>query len=96
MRPATSLASLGVHLDRLAVLARVVLALEQALRQTPERELLDAWKRYCRLIDREASFVCDGRTIVGTVVELDPHLGLIVRRSSGELVHLPAATTSTR
>ena len=94
-RTATSLVSLGVHLDRLAVLVRVLAALDRALRQTPESELLDTWRRHCRVIDREASFICDGETIVGTVVDLDPHLGLIVRRSSGELVHLPAAVTST-
>ena len=92
---ATSLAALGVQLDRLAVLAAVLQALDLALRHTPEAQLLDAWRRRCHLIDREASFVCDGRPVTGTVIDLDPHLGLIVRRSTGELVHLPAAVTST-
>ena len=92
---ATSLAALGVQLDRLAVLATVLQALERALRDMPEAQLLDAWRRRCHLIDREASFVCHGRPVTGTVIDLDPHLGLIVRRSTGELVHLPAAVTST-
>ena len=92
---ATSLAALGVDLDRLAVLAVVLRALDRALRDTPEAQLLDAWRSRCHLIDREASFVCDGRPVTGTVVDLDPHLGLVVRRSTGEMVHLPAAVTST-
>ncbi len=91
---ATSLAQLGVLADRLAVLADVLLALDRALHHTPEAALLDTWRQRCRLADRPAAFRSAGRAVTGTVIDLDPRLGLIVRRASGELVHLPAATTT--
>ena len=55
---------------------------------------LDAWRRRSTLRSRPVRFAHGGREITGQVVDLDPHAGLIVRRDSGELVHLPADSTS--
>ena len=91
---ATGLAREGTPACRLAVLLALMTRLDRALSDRPLDDLLDAWRRRSTLRSRPVRFVNGGRKITGQVVDLDPHAGLIVRRDSGELVHLPADSTS--
>ena len=90
----TSLAMLGTPVDRLAVLLAVDAALDDALHHRPLHELLEQWRYRCNMLHQQVTLVADGRTVQGQVVDLDPHAGLILRSVSGELMHLPSATTS--
>ncbi|MEX0886904.1 MAG: biotin--[acetyl-CoA-carboxylase] ligase [Phycisphaeraceae bacterium] len=92
----TSLAMEGVEPDRLAVLAAVDRALDDALHRRPLDELLEQWRYRCGMLHRHVELWSGGRPVRGQVVDLDPHAGLILRTAGGELLHLPAATTSAR
>ena len=89
----TSLAMLGCVADRLRVAAELIGQCYSQLASPHENLILDEWR--CRSkLGYEQTFCNDGETITGTVIDLDPAQGLIVRRESGEAVFLPAATTS--
>ncbi len=90
----TSLAHRGAAPCRLAVLLALLAHLDRALSDRPLDELLEVWRRRSTLRSRPVRFAHGGRVITGQVVDIDPHAGLIVRRDSGELVHLPADSTS--
>lgn len=90
----TSLAMLGARADRLAVLAKVVQAMDLALDRSKPEELLTQWRKRSTLIGRSVSLSCDGKRYDGEVVDLDPNLGLILRTSTGTIVHMPASTTT--
>lgn len=90
----TSLAMHGSPVDRLLVLARVVRALDEVLEHTEPTALLDQWRSRCTQLEQPVRVRCDGRLIEGRVIDVDPHEGLILRATSGELVHLPAAKTT--
>ena len=91
---ATSLERAGAPACRLAVLLALLGRLDRALTDRPLDDLLGAWRRRSTLATRSVRFASGGSEGVGQVVDLDPHAGLIVRRDSGELVHLPADATS--
>ncbi len=93
---ATSLAMLGGDCDRLSVAATLAHHLDHWL--APEAH----WDRAIRIwrtrslhrSDELVTFMHDGRRTTGYVIDVDPAAGLIVRTQNGELVNLPAATTS--
>lgn len=91
---ATSLASHDCGADRLYVIERIVIELDKALRLSDQRAMLDEW-RACAALGQTQTFEHDNQRLTGTVLDLDPDHGLIVRRDTGEIVTLPAATTST-
>lgn len=91
---ATSLAMCGADVDRLAVLAAVMVAIDQALAHGDEDQLLAQWRARCTTLHQRVRLERDGRVTEGQVVDLDPHLGLILRTSWGAVVHLPAETTT--
>jgi BirA family biotin operon repressor/biotin-[acetyl-CoA-carboxylase] ligase len=90
----TSLAMIGRPVDRLTVLARVIESLDQALADPDAPSLIERWRQRNTLMGDRITLQCDDREIVGDVVDLDPHDGLIVRTDTGSLVHLPGATTT--
>ena len=90
----TSLAMLGARVDRLAVLLAVDAALDAALHRRPLDELLEQWRYRCNMLHQQVTLEAGGRIVQGQVVDLDPHAGLILRSVTGELMHLPSATTS--
>jgi BirA family transcriptional regulator, biotin operon repressor / biotin---[acetyl-CoA-carboxylase] ligase len=90
----TSLAMLQAGADRLTVLERTARAMDHALDRTDPQALLEHWRTRSTLIGRHVRLGCDGTDYDGEVVDLDPNLGLILRTSTGSLVHLPAATTT--
>ena len=55
---------------------------------------MDAWRVRNLFREQTLQLRSNGQTIFGTVLDLDPDSGLIVRRDSGEIVHLPSATTT--
>lgn len=91
---ATGLVREGTPACRLAVMLELLTRLDRALTDRPLDDLLDAWRRRSTLRSRPVRFANGGRVVTGQVVDLDPHAGLIVRRDSGDLVHLPADSTS--
>ncbi len=90
----TSLAMLGAHADRLAVLTQAVLAIDHALDESHADHLLEQWRERSTLIGKHVRLSCEGIDYQGEVVDLDPSLGLILRTTTGTLVHMPASTTT--
>lgn len=90
----TSLALCGVAVDRLAVLAETIAQLDAALGAGDDAAIVREWRHRNALRGDAAVFVHNGRHIRGHAIDLDLHDGLVVRCESGEIVHLPAATTS--
>jgi BirA family biotin operon repressor/biotin-[acetyl-CoA-carboxylase] ligase len=89
----TSMAMLGVEVDRLLVLAETLRQIDRALAE-PTESLLAAWRDHSTMLHHRATLRHGGHEVTGEVIDLDPTAGLIVRRDSGEIVHLPAATTT--
>lgn len=56
-------------------------------------EVVDEWRSRASL-GQTQTFEQAGQRITGEVMDLDPDHGLIIRRETGEIVTLPAATTS--
>lgn len=90
----TSFACQGWHADRLHVAENVIAQIDRNLRDPNIPVLVDQWRARNLFRDQPIKLANAGRTITGTVMDLDPDDGLIVRRDSGEIVHLPAATTT--
>lgn len=90
----TSLAMEGKEVDRLYLLSSAIRSIDIMLGQTSDRQLADEWRRRSVNLSKQIHLRCDGHDIRGEVVDLDPSAGLIVRKDTGELVHLPSATTS--
>lgn len=90
---ATSFEALGRPIDRLPIIHALGRRLIQTLENPCDAADLAAWKSLASL-GQTQTFEHNGQRITGTVLDLDPDHGLIVRRDSGEIVTLPAATTS--
>ena len=90
---ATSLETLGNPIDRLLVIQNIIRHLLDGLRSIHLASALEQWREFA-LLGQSQTFENNGQRIVGEVVNLDPEHGLIVRRDTGEIVTLPAATTS--
>jgi BirA family biotin operon repressor/biotin-[acetyl-CoA-carboxylase] ligase len=93
---ATSLTMLECEIDRLAVLSHLVRALDGALRaETDPGWLVRQWRAFNVFsADRAVTFRHNGKTVRGCVMDLDATQGLIVRTESGQIIELPAASTS--
>ncbi len=90
----TGFACEGWRADRLLVAQHVIARIDQHLRDPNIRVLVDEWRVRNLFRDQSIKLANGGQTVTGTVLDLDPDDGLIVRRDSGEIVHLPAATTT--
>lgn len=90
---ATSLAEQGSKHHRLLVLNRLVSRLLMDLQDPMSDRVPDHWRARAAL-GQTQTFEQAGQRITGEVLDLDPDHGLIVRRDTGEIVTLPAATTS--
>jgi len=82
--------------DRLRVLSDVVRELDQCLASGADiASMLRTWRAMNLFSSDEViTFEQDGKRIRGTVLDLDAREGLIVRTQDGQIIHLPAATTS--
>ncbi len=89
-----SLAMIGSARDRLRIAVDTVEAITRNLRERHEELLLAEWRARNVLHDQHVRLLADGSPVSGVVTDLDPREGLILRRDSGELIHLPAATTT--
>lgn len=90
---ATSLVELGRAMDRLRVIEAIIFELDFVLRSSTTEGILNEWRAFATL-GQTQTFEQHGQRITGEVLDLDPDHGLIVRRDTGEIVTLPAATTS--
>lgn len=79
--------------DRLHIIEHLILELTKTLQHTKPMLMLDEW-RVLAALGQTQTFEQAGQRITGEVMDLDPDHGLIVRRDTGEIVTLPAATTS--
>ncbi len=84
----------GWPADRLHVASEIILSIDQHLQADDVEPAITQWRRRNLLNQEMVSLRSEGQTITGTVIDLDPDEGLIVRRQSGEIVHLHASTTS--
>ncbi|MGB0766646.1 MAG: biotin--[acetyl-CoA-carboxylase] ligase [Phycisphaeraceae bacterium] len=90
---AVSLEELGYASDRLTIVEAVVVRLVAVLGEADPQGTLEQWRALASL-GQTQTFEQAGHRVTGEVLDLDPDHGLIVRRDSGEIVTLPAATTS--
>ena len=90
---AISMSEIGSRVDRLLVIEEILHQLGHILRQGSLAISLDEWRARAAL-GQTQTFEQAGQRVTGEVVDLDPDHGLIVRRDTGEIVTLPAATTS--
>lgn len=89
----TYLDAYGPPHDRLDVIQRIMLALDNAYTKTVPEEMLANWRALASL-GQTQTFEHNNDRITGEVIDLEPDHGLIVRRDTGEIVTLPASTTS--
>jgi len=54
----------------------------------------DIWRKHCGMINHSYRFLSDGIEYTGKCLDVDIATGLTIRLTTGEVVHLPAATTS--
>ena len=87
----TSLSEYAQVPDRLLVIEYLVNELRLRLRG--QSNPLNTWRRLAAF-GQTQTFDQGGQQITGEVLDLDPDHGLIVRRDTGEIITLPAATTS--
>lgn len=83
----------GKKLDRLYIIEKLIVELSKALQSPKPMLMLDEW-RVRAALSQTHTFEQAGQRITGEVMDLDPDHGLIIRRNTGEIVTLPAATTS--
>jgi BirA family biotin operon repressor/biotin-[acetyl-CoA-carboxylase] ligase len=92
-RRAVSLAQLGSRWTRVDVAEVLLAALDRMLR-TPAEELAMAWAARDVLLGTRRVFECDGKRVEGVVEAIRPTAFIQVRADDGDLVQLPAMTTS--
>ena len=90
----TSVQACGGRAPRLAILGDAIASLDAHLTDHTRDEMLQRWRSRSTLLGQYVTLQCAGRPISGTVVDLDPDAGLIVRTDHGALTHLPAANTT--
>lgn len=89
-----SLGGCGCEVDRL-LLADVLLdELEEALFETSDEVMIEAWRERSSLLQQRVTVLSDGRKLVGRVIDIDPGEGLLLQVENGPVVKLHAATTS--
>jgi BirA family transcriptional regulator, biotin operon repressor / biotin---[acetyl-CoA-carboxylase] ligase len=84
----------GRRIDRLPLLTEIVRRVLHWTRQPDRDAALHRWRRSCTTLGQHRRFLSDGREVAGDVLDVDLDEGLIVRRDTGELLHLPAASTT--
>ena len=89
----TSLEELGYRVNRIEVIKTIYEEIERALCAFNLNRTVKEWRAYASLGQRH-TFEHNNRQISGEVIDLDPDHGLVVRRDTGEIIMLPAATTS--
>ncbi|MEL6498301.1 MAG: biotin--[acetyl-CoA-carboxylase] ligase [Planctomycetota bacterium] len=89
---AASLVELGASTERIAVAQRVLVEIDQAVRQG-ESELMRTWRERDTLTGTHGSFLHDGSRYDGVIEAIEPTLTLVVRTRTG-IHRLPALSTS--
>ncbi len=69
-------------------------SLDVTLNQSDLEPLIAEWRQRSTILAQQARLRSNGKLIQGQVLDLDPYEGLIVRTETGEILHLPAATTT--
>ncbi len=88
--------------DRVFLLARILGALGMRgvsyNTEVPDdkrwKDIQTEWRDHCHMIGNRYRFHCDGVEYDGECIDVDISAGIIIRRDTGEIVTLPAATTS--
>jgi BirA family transcriptional regulator, biotin operon repressor / biotin---[acetyl-CoA-carboxylase] ligase len=90
----TSLSMLSVHAHRLSLLAHTLSLLENYIHKADPAFLRDHWRSRSGQLGQHITLISSGRQTSGTVLDIDPHLGLLIHSDQGPILHLPAATTT--
>ncbi len=96
--PATSLArQLGTDVERVEVVRAVLRRLDRwaaDIQAGRVEELRTAWLARCCMLNQRLTVICGGRRYVGRAVDINPMSGLLLSGDHGELIQLPAETSS--
>ena len=90
----TSLSMCNREVDRLIMLRELINALRSAANWGDDDAIKQEWLRRSLIQDGTSTFRHNGSELIGRVEGMDLDEGLIVRTQAGQLIHLPAATTS--
>lgn len=91
---ATSLAIEGASIDRLLLLSHLLAEMDTAMQADDRDAFVAEWRHRSVLLGKHVVLHHDRKRYAGEVIDLDPELGLMLRLTSGAIVHLPAATTT--
>jgi BirA family biotin operon repressor/biotin-[acetyl-CoA-carboxylase] ligase len=97
-QPATDLAAqTGSSVERTEVIRHVLRRLDHWVGQIGRGRLEDlrqGWIRRCGILNQRLAVLSAGRQYVGTVLDVNPLEGLVLRCDQGMTVHLPADASS--
>lgn len=98
VRPAASLARQAEHpVERIEVARAVLRRLDEwvaRLSRGQTRLLRDEWLQRCDMINQRIAVTCAARRYEGRVLDVSPLEGLILQQDTGQVVHLPAQSSS--
>lgn len=82
------------NFDRLRIAEELARQMDTWCAQTPLMDWLDEWKSRCEMLGQRISLRSNGHLFHGTVADIDPQRGIVLRGNSGELHFLPAAVST--
>lgn len=82
------------NIDRLRVAELLARQLDTWCANTPPANWLDEWKSRCDMLGQRISLRSNGHLFHGTVADIDPQRGIVLRGNTGELHFLPAAVST--
>lgn len=82
------------NFDRLRIAEELARQLDIWCANTPPAHWLDEWKSHCEMLGQRISLRSNGHLFHGTVADIDPQRGIVLRGNTGEMHFLPAAVST--
>lgn len=82
------------NLDRLRLAEKLARQIDYYCTGLPPADWLDQWKSRCDMLGQRISLRSSGHLFHGTVADIDPQRGIVLRGNNGELHFLPAAVST--
>lgn len=96
--PATSLARcLGGEVERVEIIRAILRRLDRWVADIQAGRvdrLRSAWLSRCSMLNQRLTVACGGRRYVGRAIDINPLSGLLLSGDHGELIRLPAETST--
>ncbi len=80
--------------DRLRIAETLARQVDIWCAGAPPQNWLDEWKSRCEMLGQRVSLRSNGQLYQGTVADIDPQRGIVLRGDTGELHFLPAAVST--